>query len=145
MTGFESMPVDPREWQRWLFSEWLGLTYADVRPRDIVVLEGCLCVAYARHDGDARFAIGLRPARRLRDAPRIETDANGSVACAFVRCDGDYFTGREAVSLNRDGRIGFAGWADDSNIKPFLSAFEQWATGWLVPMRDKRARAERGA
>jgi len=53
----------------------------------------------------------------------------------FLRCSGTmsnggkrffHFRDREAISFNRDGFIGFAGWADSSNVKPFISAFIKW-------------------
>ena len=34
---------------------------------------------------------------------------------------------REAVSFNADGFIGFAGWADNTNVKPVLAAVVEWA------------------
>jgi hypothetical protein len=37
-----------------------------------------------------------------------------------------HFNDREAISFNRDGFIGFAGWADSKNVQPFLSAFCKW-------------------
>ena len=33
---------------------------------------------------------------------------------------------REAISFNKDGFIGFAGWASTGNEKPFVSAFNEW-------------------
>jgi hypothetical protein len=53
----------------------------------------------------------------------------------FLRCRGtlsdgkksfNHFTDREAISFNRDEFIGFAGWADSTNVQPFLSAFVKW-------------------
>lgn len=56
--------------------------------------------------------------------------------CGFyLRCKGTiksgtkrftHFEEREAISFNRDGFIGFAGWADSTNVQPFLSAFVKW-------------------
>jgi hypothetical protein len=42
-----------------------------------------------------------------------------------------YFKRREAISFNTKGKdgigfIGFAGWSDNTNIKPFLTAFNKW-------------------
>ena len=36
---------------------------------------------------------------------------------------------RECVSFNDDGFIGIAGWADDNNVKPIISALIEWAEG----------------
>lgn len=53
------------------------------------------------------------------------------IESAFLFCDGSYFTGREAISFNSDGFIGFCGWADDKNSMPFLVAFYRWVNDWL--------------
>ena len=45
---------------------------------------------------------------------------------AELRCRADYFENREAISFNTDGLIGFAGWADDTNVKPILEGFKEW-------------------
>jgi hypothetical protein len=137
-------PEDEREFCRWLFSDWCGLTYADVRPEDVLALEGLLCVAYARHELDANSAIHLQPARRRTDATRVEAGADGHVSCAYIRCDGAYFRGREAVSLNPDGFIGIAGWADDENVRPFATALKAWVTDWLVSRAMERECEEDG-
>lgn len=56
----------------------------------------------------------------------------------YLRCRGtlsdgkkrfNHFMSREAISFNRDGFIGFAGWADSTNVQPFLSAFIKWCDG----------------
>ena len=45
-------------------------------------------------------------------------------AFIYVKCD-DYSV-REAISFNSDGWIGFAGWADNTNVQPFINAFMEW-------------------
>lgn len=44
----------------------------------------------------------------------------------FMTCKSDYFNGREAVSFNRDGFIGFAGWASSNNVEPILQGVCNW-------------------
>ncbi|MBP2663774.1 MAG: hypothetical protein H6Q71_1722 [Firmicutes bacterium] len=39
---------------------------------------------------------------------------------------GDYFDNREAITFNRDGFIGFAGWASTKNCQPFIDGFIKW-------------------
>jgi len=46
--------------------------------------------------------------------------------CAELRCTSYYFEDREAVTFNADGFVGFAGWADDTNVQPILRGFMQW-------------------
>jgi hypothetical protein len=45
---------------------------------------------------------------------------------AGIKCCSYYFEEREAVSFNRDGFIGFCGWADSKHEKPVLEGFYQW-------------------
>ena len=47
-------------------------------------------------------------------------------AYAEILVDGPYFRDREGITFNRDGFIGFAGWASSKNMKPILSAFQEW-------------------
>jgi len=51
---------------------------------------------------------------------------NMGVDLKFMTCRTDQWHSREAVSFNQDGFIGFAGWADSSNIKPILDAVGEW-------------------
>ena len=44
----------------------------------------------------------------------------------FMACCTDQWEFREAVSFNRDGFVGFAGWADNSNVRPILDGVEEW-------------------
>ena len=44
----------------------------------------------------------------------------------FMTCRTEQWEGREAVSFNRDGFIGFAGWSDSNNIKPILQGVGDW-------------------
>lgn len=46
---------------------------------------------------------------------------------AELRCESYYFDDREAVTFNRDGFVGFAGWADRYNVQPILRGFVLWA------------------
>lgn len=45
---------------------------------------------------------------------------------AEIRCKSFYFDNREAITFNSDGFIGFAGWADDTNVQPILAGFKDW-------------------
>ena len=43
-----------------------------------------------------------------------------------ITVNSDYFNGREAITFNSDGFIGFGGWSDDYNVRPFVLAFLIW-------------------
>lgn len=49
---------------------------------------------------------------------------------AELTCRSYYFNKREAVTFNDSGFIGFAGWADDTNVQPILIAFAKWVD-WM--------------
>ena len=50
---------------------------------------------------------------------------------AEIKVNGYYFSKREAITFNTDGFIGFAGWACDNNLTPFVNAFDKWMD-WLT-------------
>lgn len=111
------------------FNELLG--YEAVSPNDVRALEGFLAIECARHERDGH-RMEMRPSHRKKYQPRVEADTEtGGIRSAFLRVDGFYFSGREAVSFNEDGFVGFAGWADSTNIKPFLRAFVRWMREWM--------------
>lgn len=98
---------------------------------DIVRL-WCMC---EEHIGEAELEMHMRPKPKIK---RIR--GRDQVREAYLRVDGPYFTNREAISFNGDGDmfIGFAGWASDKNVRPFLSAFIEWVD-WFVGQYGERA------
>ena len=70
---------------------------------------------------------------------KLDTSISGvQVLGAYIRVDGAYFDDREAISIDPNGWVGFAGWADSRNERPFLVAFARWMDEWLFSpdMRD---------
>lgn len=51
---------------------------------------------------------------------------NGKLRECYLYMNSHYFTRRECISFNRDGFIGFAGWADSKNTAPIVRAFAEW-------------------
>lgn len=45
----------------------------------------------------------------------------------FIEMKTSQWACREAISFNQDGFIGIAGWADDRNVQPLLSALLDWS------------------
>ncbi|HAM42113.1 MAG TPA: hypothetical protein DCP69_12500 [Candidatus Omnitrophica bacterium] len=88
--------------------------------------------------------VTVESAKRLRDiidSKMVESGLmNGTYRCqktisrvgdpgkffTGIKCKSFYFTGREAVSFNRDGFVGFAGWSDETNVQPILAGFAEW-------------------
>lgn len=122
-----------REEARDLFKE-IGLSYSEIRMFDIDKLKGFLMMEL-EHFQNNGFTMKLCQLRK-KD---IVLDENGSLIKCFFRVKGIikssangafkdiiHFTEREAISFNQDGFIGFAGWADDKNYRPFVDAFVRW-------------------
>jgi hypothetical protein len=51
---------------------------------------------------------------------------NGEFEWIDLTVKGTYFDNRQAISFERDGFIGFAGWASTKNTKPFIDGFIKW-------------------
>lgn len=51
---------------------------------------------------------------------------NGKLIECYLFINSHYFTQRECISFNKDGFIGFAGWADSSNTAPIIKSFVEW-------------------
>ncbi len=108
------------------------LTYADVKQNDIRELEGFLAIEYAQHERNGEH-MEMHPCYRKKYQPQINPAEDGKgIKSAFLRVSGFYFSGREAISFNEDGFIGIAGWADDTNVQPFLRAFHKWVCEWMI-------------
>lgn len=111
------------------------LTYADVQPNDVRALEGYIAIECARLDRELAAEGGvpmqMHPPYRMKGQPQISQAVTGGIECAFLRVSGFYFSAREAVSFNDDGFIGFARWADDRNVQPFLRGFMRWMSEWM--------------
>jgi hypothetical protein len=71
---------------------------------------------------------GLIEGYRMRGAPKASLQSNGFHI--EMRCKAHYFENREAVTFNHGGFVGFAGWADERNVQPILSAFVAWVA-WM--------------
>lgn len=94
----------------------LGISTADLERSDIRKLENSLMEAMKGSD-----CLAMRIDRRRT---RFLDRAEGRFVS--IRCRSAYFDDREAVTFNQDGFVGFAGWADDLNIRPFLDGFSAW-------------------
>ena len=57
---------------------------------------------------------------------RNNVETKACPICGAICIDGHYFEGREAVSFEESGFIGFCGWADSRNERAILEGFYQW-------------------
>lgn len=121
-----------RDILRNMFAERFG--YSDLTQNDIDALEGFIAIELARYNRECSYArnTNMHTSHRGKVCSKIRMNhRTGGIESAFLSCDGSYFTGREAISFNSDGFIGFCGWANDKNSIPFLVAFYRWVNEWL--------------
>lgn len=121
-----------RDALRKMFAE--RFTYSDLTQHDIEALEGFIAIELARYNKERAYAAfsAMLISHRVKFKPTVTmSPRTGGIESAFLFCDGSYFKGREAISFNSDGFIGFCGWADDKNSIPFLVAFYRWVNEWL--------------
>lgn len=98
-----------------------GLTYRDIRREQIEqlreIIQRHLDVRNERY-ADTVMKINKRLVKPFFPAGKLQK-------CGIrMRCH--YFNSREAITFGHDGFIGFAGWADDVNVKPLTDAFKEW-------------------
>ncbi|MDB5056141.1 MAG: hypothetical protein JWM44_4191 [Bacilli bacterium] len=102
-----------------------GLKYSDINTDDISNLK-YIIQKHLDHRNvtftDTRMFINQRNKKTV-----FNKDGN-LVGCALtMRCH--YFKSREAITFSSTGFIGFAGWADHTNVKPLTTAFCEWVDG----------------
>lgn len=126
-----------RKFARQLFND--HLTYRDVLPCDITALEGYISIEIAAFRAISEVTVPeLSVSHYRKTRPIIHVGDAGGIREAFLFCDGSYFNGREAISFNEDGFIGFCGWADSMNSRPFVSGFCRWVDEWMTPVKSLR-------
>ena len=96
---------------------------------DVKMLASLLAEELCRHDlkevGEGSLALEM-----WVDDVCTERES-GPVDDFHILVDGPYFTRREGISLEPSGWVGFAGWADPCNERPFLCAFARLLDEWL--------------
>ena len=106
-----------------------GLTYSVLNTQSIKLLKNLVQKEINKMKNDTSDYI-LVSINRLR--PVASQLKNGWVE---LTVKGTYFDSREAITFNRDGFIGFAGWASTENTKPFIDGFIKWCD-YLVENRE---------
>lgn len=117
------------------------LTYKSVTPKSRNLLVKILQEELKAFKPKSGFLMTLKKPRAK------DIDFNDDGLCDFyLRCKGTlkngqerftHFEEREAISFNGDGFIGFAGWADKTNVQPFLSAFIKWCDEVVGQLGEK--------
>ena len=94
-----------------------GLSYDSINEGDILVLV-MMCQQELKKsckDGETSTST-----MRLSEKIDMKRKTNGAIVSCFLYMNSHYFTRREAISFNQNGFIGFAGWADQGNLRAFL-------------------------
>lgn len=100
-----------------------GLTYDDIIEGDILTLTMLLNREIKLAIKECETSVDTMYLSKKIDMKR---KSNGTMICCFLYVNSHYFERRECISFNRDGFIGFAGWADQGNVNPILRAFIKW-------------------
>lgn len=112
---------------RGLFSK--HLSYERVSADDVFALSCYIGIECMRHNRERRSPVRYRLPTIHRNMPKVSlAKGREGIESAFVRIDGHYFEGREAVSFNEGGFIGFCGWADSESERAILDGFYRWMT-----------------
>ncbi len=96
-----------------------GLTYQDIGIEELNILIKLL----NKHISDFSNCMIM-----IKEPNNIVLDKNKKIKFVELKVKGTYFDDREAITFNEDGWIGFAGWADMTNIIPFIMAFVEWCS-----------------
>lgn len=100
-----------------------GLTYDSITEGDILILSMMLEKELKKSNKAGETSVSTITLSKKVD---MKKKANGHIMCCFLYVNSHYFERREAISFNRDGFIGFAGWADQGNTNPLLRGFLKW-------------------
>ena len=115
-------PICSNEDCRNRFKEY-GLSYADITDGDILALVMLLNREIKKSNREGETSADTM---RLSQKMIIKHKSNGTISECYLFMNSHYFTQRECISFNKDGFIGFAGWADDGNLNPIRRAFLEW-------------------
>lgn len=118
--GFESVCTNDEA--RDYFKE-CGLSYKDIMEGDILALVLLLNRELKKSNKIGETSVNTMSLSKKID---MKKNTNGSISSCFLYLNSHYFTMREAISFNKGGFIGFAGWADDGNLNPLKRAFLAW-------------------
>lgn len=114
------------------------LTYEDVTEKNfnllVAVLEEVLgkwnrqVLEYRiEHGHDNRYYMTVHEHKKFSKYPGTRyVTKDGMFHEAFIVVTCDNYSKRSGISFNSDGWIGFAGWSDSDNVRPFIDAFEIW-------------------
>jgi len=100
-----------------------GLSYKKIGVFEISLLILALKRSLKKWNKNNDFKMRLI---MVRDGDKSFSSDLKSLNHYFIRVNGNDWKHREAISFNRSGNIGFAGWASTKNSAPIIEAFCEW-------------------
>ena len=110
----------------------MGLSYEVINEEKIRVLREILEKEFKVFGSDMELRLSDQRKKDIKVLKRT------GLKYSEIQVNGYYFSRREAITFNEDGFIGFAGWACDYNLTPFVNAFDKWMD-WLIEETEKVA------
>lgn len=100
-----------------------NLSYKDITEGDICTLVMLLNKSIKLACKNHQMSVdSMRMSQRIKS----KFTTNGKLIECYLFMNSHYFRQRECISFNKDGFIGFCGWADGSNSKPIINSFIEW-------------------
>jgi len=103
----------------------MGLSYDDITEGDILALVMLLNREIKKSNKTGETSVNTT---RLSKKIIIKQKPTGQILECYLFMNSHYYTQRECISFNKNGFIGFAGWADDGNTNPIRRAFLEWCS-----------------
>ncbi len=100
----------------------LGLDYSLITKDDIFKLIDFLKIELKQSAKDGNLEMQIKELR----ISYLNPSQKMGLKHAFISVESAYFDRRQGISFEENGFIGFCGWADGANHKPFLTAFDKW-------------------
>lgn len=100
-----------------------NLTYNDITSGDICTLVMLLNKHVKKACKNHEMSVD---SMRMSEKIKSKYTTSGKLIECYLFINSHYFTRRECISFNKDGFIGFCGWADNANTKPIVTAFVEW-------------------
>lgn len=116
-----------------------NFNYKDITRKDIEKLHELVGIEIEECANNGESMETMRISAKIR----TRCTSSKKIQHAFLYVDAHYFTKRECISFNINGFVGFAGWADGSNVRPILKGFNKWCDYLLENKKDdKRKKVE---
>lgn len=100
-----------------------NLTYEDITEGDICVLVIMLNKNIKKACKNHEMSVD---SMRMSEKILSKYKTNGNLVECYLFINSHYFIQRECISFNKDGFIGFCGWAGGDNPKPIIKSFIEW-------------------